>query len=83
MSEESKSGGGKTDELFALDWLGFAEKRILGDVLRLFSLRRAWLKDGDRKAYLELARACKAADPNIRAAAELLLSEMGLDKHSP
>ena len=66
--------------LFALDWRGLAEKGVLGDVLRLFSLRYAWLKEGDQKAYAELARARRAADPNIRGAAELLFSEMALDK---
>lgn len=80
MAKESRSTTGEGDKIIALDWLGFAEKRVLGDVLRLFSLRQAWLRDGDEKAYLELARARKAADPNIRGAAELLLSEMARDE---
>jgi hypothetical protein len=79
MAEQSKSGWGR-DKVFALDWLDLARKGVLGDVLRLFSFRYAWLKDGDQKAYSELARACKAANPDIRGVAELLLSEMDLDQ---
>lgn len=74
---ESKSASDH-DRVFALDWRGLAEKRILGDVLRLFSFRYAWLKSGDPKAQSELARASRAAEPNIRAAAELILSDLGL-----
>lgn len=76
MAKEFKSG--EHDKVFALDWRGLAEKRILGDVLRLFGFRYAWLKTGDQKAYSELVRARRAADPNIRGAAELILSDMGL-----
>jgi hypothetical protein len=79
MTEKSKSAWGR-EKVFALDWLGLAKNRVLGDVLRLFRLRYAWLKDGDRKAYSELARACRAADPDIRRAAEILLKETALDK---
>lgn len=75
MAEKRKTPWGR-DKIFALDWLGLAEKRVLGDVLRLFALRCAWLKDGNSEAYLELVRAHRAADPDIRGAAELLLSEM-------
>lgn len=77
MAQESKSASNH-DKVLALDWRNLAEKRVLGDVLRLFALRYAWLKNGDPKAYLELARARRAADANIRGAAELLLSDMGL-----
>lgn len=69
-----------SDKIFALDWRGLAQKGVLGDVLRLFSLRYAWLKDGDQRAYEEIARARRAADPNIREAAELLFSAMTRDK---
>lgn len=79
MAEESRSAR-DSDRLFALDWPGFAQKRVLGDVLRLFSLRHLWLKDGNEKAYSELTRARRAADPNIRGVARLLLSEMALDR---
>ena len=68
------------DRVFALDWRSLAEQRVLGDVLRLFSYRRAWLNDQDPSAYSELVRASRAANPNIRKVAELLLSEMALEK---
>lgn len=80
MAKESRSTTGEGDKIIALDWLGFAERRVLGDVLRLFSLRIAWLKEGDQKAHMELARACRAANPHIREVAELLLSEMAFQK---
>jgi hypothetical protein len=80
MAEESKTAWGR-EKLFALDWRGFAAQGILADVLRLFSLRRAWLERGDQKAYAELVRSRRAADPNIRAVARLILAEMaGSDK---
>lgn len=79
MAEESKSAWGREKE-FALDWLGFAQRGVLGDVLRLFSFRYAWLKSGDQKAYQELARARRAADPDIRATAEILFSELAPEK---
>ena len=69
------------DKVFALDWLALAENGVLGDVLRLFSLRSAWLKDGDQKAYSELERAVKAENPNIREAARLILSEAAVGNH--
>lgn len=75
MAEESKTAWGR-EKLFALDWLGFARQGVLGDVLRLFSLRRAWLERGDQRAYAELVRARRAADPSIRAVARLILAEM-------
>ncbi len=77
MAQQSKPAS-EHDKVFALDWRGLAEKRVLGDVLRLFGFRFAWLRDGDPKAYAELTRARRAADPNIRGAAELLLLDMGL-----
>lgn len=79
MAEEPKSAWGR-DKVYALDWLDLAKKGVLGDVLRLFSLRHAWIKNGDRKAHSELVRAGRAADPNIRGAAELLLSEMAFQE---
>lgn len=79
MAEDSKLKCGR-DRVFALDWRGLAEKGVLGDVLRLFSYRREWLSNGDPRAYSELARAGRAADPNIRKVAELLLSETALDR---
>ncbi len=75
MAEGSTKTAWARDKVFALDWRGLAEKGVLGDVLRLFGFRYAWLKDGDQKAHLELERAAKAADPNIREAARLILSE--------
>lgn len=75
MAEESKTAWGR-EKLFALDWLGFAAQGILGDVLRLFSLRRSWLERCDQKAYVELVRAGRAADQSIRAVAGLILAEM-------
>lgn len=68
------------DKIFALDWLGLAKKRVFGDVLRLFSFRYAWVKERNQKAYLELQRSCKAADPDIRRVAKLLLSELARDE---
>lgn len=80
MAKESNSRLQGGDRLFALDWLGFAQTRVLGDVLRLFSLRVAWLTEGNQKAYMEIVRACRAADPHIREAAEILLTEISLHK---
>jgi hypothetical protein len=57
-----------------------AKKGALGDVLRLFSLRYAWLKCGDQQAYRELVRARRAADADIRQTAEIILSEMTTEK---
>lgn len=68
------------DRVFALDWLGLARKGVFSDVLRLFSFRYAYLKNRDPKAYAELVRARKAADPDIRSVAELLFSEMVFDE---
>ena len=79
MAQKSNSAWAG-EKVFALDWLGFAQRGVLGDVLRLFRLRYAWLKDDDQKAYAELVRACRAADPDIRRAAEILLWETALEK---
>lgn len=73
ISEKPRPAG--RDKVFALDWRGLAREGILGDVLRLFAFRSAWLREGDRKAYRELVHACRAANEHIRAAAELILSE--------
>lgn len=67
------------DKVFALDWLGFARDGVLGDVLRLFSFRYAWIKNRDPKAYSELVRSRRAADPDIRRVAELLLADLDRD----
>lgn len=79
MVQKPKSGWGR-ETVFALDWLGLAKKGALGDVLRLFSLRYAWMKGGDQQAYRELVRARRAADPDIRRTAEIILSEMTTEK---
>jgi hypothetical protein len=79
MTEKPKPGWGR-EAVFALDWLGLAKKGALGDVLRLFSLRYAWLQRGDQQAYRELVRARRAADPDIRQTAEIILAEVTTEK---
>jgi len=81
-TEVNKSAPG-LNEAFAIDWLQLAKEHVLGDVLRLFSLRLSWLTTGDEKAYLEIARASRAENSNIRVVAELLLSQMSRNRLPP
>lgn len=73
---------------YKLIWL-IVRALIAGRLLSLSSLQGlvihstsgiAWLKGGDQQAYRELVRARRAADPDIRETAEIILSEMTTEK---